>query len=162
MSRIVGNELITVGKNKVPSLAVTKGSSNIFNVNILDCAPGCLLQYIVKRVDNLTVVCKQHIDDSRYVFKIDLQEETQKQQPKIQMTDHPSADIACIYHIRMDSDVLRNVNPGKYWWTIRVEVNGDKQVFIPNVLTVYADLTDTSGGQIINSTPLINIDDIKF
>ncbi len=163
MSGININTLLTIGNGIVPPLTVTKGSDNIFNVDIMECDPGCLtLNYIVKQVDNLVVSCKQHMDDTSYVFKLSLREEHEKPQPKILKIEHPTVDISCSYCIYMDRDVLKNVNPGKYWWGIGIEVNGSKQVFSPNVLTINADITDVSGGQIINATPLINIDDVEL
>lgn len=153
------NELLQVGNGIVVPAIATKGSDNIYSVALGDCGSSCLVNFIAKEVDNMTVVCKKHIEDSTYVFQLDLREELEKEQPKIQKVLNPMPGYVCVYYIHITPDMLARVNPGKYWWSIRIEKNGTRKVLGSNVFTILPDGTDTSGGQFFSSELLKNIDD---
>lgn len=90
-------------------------------------------------LDNLKIVCKKNLDKNDYIFKMELTDEN----PTISVRE---TDGKYDYIVEFLPEYTKNLECGKYFWTMAVEFNGATIVLDYGILDIKENCADTSGG----------------
>lgn len=142
--------IVSADRGRVRAETMVKGTDKLIPVLVAKSSNGITLDDGAPQLDNITLVCKKHPDDARYIFKLDFLEEQQKENPQVTIQPYRGREgikgaFAYVFHIT--PDMTKYVVPNKYWYGISYIINGAKISFRANVLTIEPDITDDSGGQ---------------
>lgn len=139
--------IVSADRGRVRAETMVKRTDKLIPVLVAKSSNGITLDDDVPQLDNITLVCKKHLDDARYIFKLDFLEEQQKENPQVTIQSYKGMRGAFAYVFHITPDMTKYVVPGKYWYGISCIINGAKISLRGNVLTIEPDITDDSGGQ---------------
>lgn len=151
-------------RGRVRAESMVKGTDKIIAVLLAEVQNPALLEYNIPEVENIILICKKHIDDISYIFKLELTEEQRKEDPKVtvQPADRGLKINTVEYMFHITPEMTQHILPGKYWYSIHFRKNGQDIQFKANILTIEPNIIDSPGGQFVNSEVLPNLDEYEF
>lgn len=141
--------ILSADRGRVRAETMTKGTDKYMGILIAKSSNGFTLDDDVPQLDNIKLVCKKHVDDTNYMFKLDFIEEQGKENPKVTAVPHKRMKGTSVYTFHITPDMTQDIIPGKYWYGISFITNGAINSFGSNVLTIEPNITDDSGGQYV-------------
>ena len=127
---------------------IVKNSDSYVTVEVGQCEEdGNIIKWLNREVDNIKLVCKKNIDDSRYVFKLDFIEEKDKDEPLILVRRNEDTN-RFYYTFHIIPEFTKDVVSGKYWVTVELYVHGEKLTLYPSITEIVDNGADAFGGQV--------------